>query len=417
MNINSKIKLKDISVLDINQLISSIHCIEISHNVLTVNENCRVIQKENLSAFQIRDKGLYEYIYDSNSNQLLIHIESDENTHQLINQLIKKQWIDDSSYLHISNKPLKIRNINDLTYAEGAFLIVYLHQSDYNERLYQKLSTKLKGIAYVVYGDDLVDEVVCKHYGINHKSFALLFNNDILDIRYSNEKELYELMCTRIERYMSHCVYDYPFSFNHLYRQVLIDMLNEESSIEKQHLFNHDVQINDLKMKQDELLSRIEKKEKEIENLKILIDLSKAQLDSKKGCPIMFKGKENDLYSNEQKDFLITLLKEEYERIKDYQGEDRKKQLIESLLELNKESGVRVKFLEDLRILLEPITRNLSPKELEQLKQLGFDMKKGEGHYKGNFFEDPRYTLTISSSASDANAGHVAYRRIRNDYF
>ena len=413
MKINTKVKLKDVSIAQMIEAITTLHEVPSPTKKLTVLDHVKIIHTPSLVAYHIQNEGVYEYIYEETTKELYLHIESENKVSAMIEWLISNQWVDDGEIYYLTNKQLKVKELSDLKKMEGKFPIVYLHQNDYSDKLYQKLSAKLRGLAYVVYGNDIIDELVCLHYKVSHQSFAILFNGDLFSFRYSSEKELVDFMVYRIERYMSHRVYDFPFNFKQLHKHVLMEMVKQDIDLSSDYQFK----VDTLKRKEEDLLSKIQDKEEEIENMKTQIAILEARLDASKGCPIVLKGKEKDLYEHEQEEILITLLKEEYDRLSDVEDIERK-EMISRLLELNPAYGIREKYIEDIRIALEPMERNIGEKEKEIFRRLGIILKKDKkDHYKGWFCEDSRYAVTISSSSSDMNAGHKLYRDIRNFYF
>lgn len=414
MRINSKIKLKEKTISQVIEAISLIHQTPLPSKTLTILDDVKIINISDIIAYHIEDEGIYEYIYEETNHELYMHIESSTKQYSMIEWLISNKWVDDSDLYYLTNKRFKVEELTDLKKMGGKFPIVYIHQNDYSDKLYQKLSSKLKGLAYVVYGDDMLDEVVCAHYHINHKSFAILYNQDLFDFKYSSDKELIDLMTYRIEQYMNHRVYDYPFNFKQLHKHVLTEMLKQEIDLTSDYQFKMDT----LKNKETDLMAKIQDKELEIKKLKSHIINLEARLNFRKGCPIILKSKEKDLYEHEHTEILVTLLEEELDRLSDIEEDRERKEIISRLLALNPKYGIREKYIDDICIALEPISRNVGEKEKEIFKRLGIILKEdNKGHYKGAFCGDARYPVTIFSSSSDMNAGHKLYRDIRNFYF
>lgn len=414
MKINTKVKLKDVSFSQMIEAITTIHQVPTPNKSLTVVDDVKIIQISDIIAYHIQKEGIYEYIYKQSTHEFYMHIESNDKVHGMIEWLIAKQWVDDSEVYYLTNKQLKVKELADLKKTEGKFPIVYMHQNDYSDQFYQRLSSKLRGLAYVVYGNEMLDELVCSHYQIDHKTFAILYNHDLFDFKYSSEKELMDLIVYRIERYMSHRVYDYPFNFKQLHKHILMEMLAQEVDLSPDYKFKMDT----LKRREEDLLKKIQDKEDEINNIKAQIEILEMRLDAREGCPIILKSDEGDLYDHEQEEILIALLNEEYDRLSDSEEDKERKEIISRLLALNPEYGIREKYIEDIRIALEPLGRNIGEKEKEIFKKLGIILYPDKkDHYKGLFCGDDRYKVIVSSSSSDMNAGHKLYRDIRNFYF
>lgn len=414
MKVNTKIKLKEISIVQIIEAITAIHQVPLPNKPLTILGDVKIINTSDIIAYHIKNEGIYEYIYRETTHELYIHIESNDKQHAMIEWIVSKQWVDDSDVFYLTNKQLRVKELADLKKMEGKYPIVYMHQNDYSDQFYQKLSSKLRGLAYVVYGNDMVDEMVCSHYQMDRQSFSILYNHDLFNFKYSSEKELIDLVTYRIENYVNHRIYTYPFNFKELHKHVLMEMLKQEVDISSDYKFK----VDTLKKKEVDLLAKIQDIEDEINKFQTQIAILEARLDSREGCPIILKSKEKDLYEHEHTEILITLLEEELYSLSDADEDRERKEIILRLLNLNKKYGIREKYIEDIRIALEPISRNIGEKEKDIFRRLGIFLREDtNGRYKGAFCDDSRYLVTISSSSSDMNAGHNLYRDIRNFYF
>lgn len=61
--------------------------------------------------------------------------------------------------------------------------------------------------------------------------------------------------------------------------------------------------------------------------------------------------------------------------------------------------------------------QKMTPKTLEELKNLGFDHSDEGKHHKFVFSNDGRYTATISKTSSDYRAGKNFARDVANQIF
>ena len=105
----------------------------------------------------------------------------------------------------------------------------------------------------------------------------------------------------------------------------------------------------------------------------------------------------------EQYDFIISSL----QHMDKYCGENnRKREMLDGLLEKNKIVGLTKKWFDDVEEALEVGQRRFTDGNISQLRKLGFfipDQKDGEGHSKVKYKDISRYTFQAASSGSDTN--------------
>ena len=128
-------------------------------------------------------------------------------------------------------------------------------------------------------------------------------------------------------------------------------------------------------------------------------------------------GNEQDLYDYEIRSFVVDALK--YTLENNTKENSRKYHILYDLFNHNKLDEKK-----DLRIIKQDRLKRImndyqkmTPKTLEELKNLGFDHSDEGKHHKFVFSNDGRYTATISKTSSDYRAGKNFSRDVANQIF
>lgn len=167
--------------------------------------------------------------------------------------------------------------------------------------------------------------------------------------------------------------------------------------------------------------SDIKSKNEEIQRLKSEIDRLKYSTsflgtDVQTHCEsnVSFCTKEKELYQDEIKDILISLLEDNFKN--NISPNTRKFHIIEDILENNSCSGLRAQFVDEIKSLLNNYQRMDSATK-SGLKRLGFEIISESKHYKLVFKGDDRYTLILSKTASDHRTGKNSVTKIKRLLF
>lgn len=112
-------------------------------------------------------------------------------------------------------------------------------------------------------------------------------------------------------------------------------------------------------------------------------------------------GKESDLYQQEQKELILSCMREYSKCVPE---NSRRKHIIDSILESNPSSGSLKKTEEELRRLA-PHISDMDKATLRQFAELGFDITSDGKHYKMIYHGDERYMFSAPKTASDSRAG------------
>ena len=122
---------------------------------------------------------------------------------------------------------------------------------------------------------------------------------------------------------------------------------------------------------------------------------------------IIIEGKEKDLYSGEQKDIILSYIKD---RMANLEPNTRQFHICKSILEANKEDGTRESIR---RTIFDALKKNYTlsniPRELkDKLNSIDIEIIKGSSnnpHPKLRFKGDDRYLVSISGTPSDKRSG------------
>ena len=159
-------------------------------------------------------------------------------------------------------------------------------------------------------------------------------------------------------------------------------------------------------------VNRIEQLTNQINQLKYQIEYLENIVSQQDSYPLLFKGKEKELYQGEQKDMILYLIQEELKTEKD----PLKIELYESILKENPKQGTRDLLFEEItRILMS--CKDVNEKARNDLRKVGVCLEKKQKHIDGCFFNDQRYLITMSSTTSDINSNRQTIRMIRKVFF
>lgn len=163
-----------------------------------------------------------------------------------------------------------------------------------------------------------------------------------------------------------------------------------------------------------------EEKDEKIKNLNAennklhaRIDSLEESLHSSNGKNFFYRlGAEKQLYDSEINDLLFGILSSAKSQ---YVKESRGYVLIDSLLEANPQIGECAQIMKCVKeVFGNGNDRPLSGMNKNKLKKAGFTFKDENGHCKMSFYNDDRYTFTVSKTPSDYRSGKNMFTDIRN---
>jgi len=135
---------------------------------------------------------------------------------------------------------------------------------------------------------------------------------------------------------------------------------------------------------------------------------------SKMGIPLIIEGSEKDLYTDEQKEFLISLVAN---AMNSYEKFTRPYKICESILNANHSSKRKDELKEALTTIFSSYVR-IDSKVHQAVHTLGMKLTDcGNGHYKLSFINDDRWNISISATPSDFRAGQNVVSDINKMFF
>lgn len=151
------------------------------------------------------------------------------------------------------------------------------------------------------------------------------------------------------------------------------------------------------------LAKELQKLKVENENLSYIVEIYS---DSEKS--LLASGKEKDFYPNEQTEILIDVLKEYLAKSFKEDENNRRADILRSIIEANPVSGIPEKYKKIIKEAFDGYTKFNCAKILNALKETGIVVVDHTGHYKICYNNDPRYTFEAAATPSDHRAGKNA---------
>lgn len=348
-------------------------------------------------------------------------------TPYFITMLIKNGYLDTDNGIAIMREPASVDldNIplfNSILFGGKPYSlpIVYVSRNTSNKFAVDviELAYRLKGVAHVVVAKNrkvsnelrkinkrieidgdigiyfLSDARRHKSYKYNDfKGSESNMLNHVIScvIRYSNIKEL-----------------DPLYTWNGLNREILRDRIEDlhKQSEEAQAARKKDEIDNDELMEAyEEELKAMQQQVNEYSNMVASLELEnhglRQKISEKDALPVLYFGKEADLYPGEIKDLLLRILSEQRKGTKDG---TRRAHIIDDIIGSNEyiaESERLEKMTKDLLVGY----KTMSGTTRQGFKELGFEISEDGAHYKATYHGDGRYMTTLAKTGSDHREG------------
>lgn len=164
------------------------------------------------------------------------------------------------------------------------------------------------------------------------------------------------------------------------------DKRREDGEVYEAMIADCEDQIGALKMQILELKGKIISKDIELNSYK-----------DKVGEPIISKGKEQDIYQGEQRDFILSLLEKHMKSTPPY---TRSHTICKSILDGNPPVGVRKSMIETIMACFKN-KFTLDSKTICMLKNIGIDCDSRSSHHKLRFHNDDRYFTSVAKTPAD----------------
>ena len=140
--------------------------------------------------------------------------------------------------------------------------------------------------------------------------------------------------------------------------------------------------------------------ERNLKNKESEIEYYRSAFNSQEEKPLLFYGKENQLYEGEIKDLVLVTCQQYIEENEPETGNYRRVDVLKDIVEQNNYEGIGKKKVEELSKIMKKIN-NMTPQKKQAIEALGIKLEKGGKHYKGTLYGDSRYTTTFSCTPSD----------------
>lgn len=187
-----------------------------------------------------------------------------------------------------------------------------------------------------------------------------------------------------------------------------------QNEVHKHRLDHKDQQVNnDL----EHIVEENDKLKEEIKKLKLENAKLNACVNTEARRPLLYYGKEDDLYEEEIKDFVLEIIKEQLERggVPNGNSRYRRYDVLKDILEANNYTGSHQEKREALKAALSGY-RNMTMATRLALEDIGFTIEHFK-HCKVKFCGDNRYESTLPCTGSDSRLWKNAFTTIKNTCF
>lgn len=334
-----------------------------------------------------------------------------------VTQIINSGYADKSMGIAITNTAVNIDNRDSILAAINAsdrFSLPMVYLSSRSEINADLLASKLAGLAIVVSdcSDSIIDEypepiyVFFPHRNMAPAAFGSYpYHRDI-----------------------QACVVNYLNGREYRKLETWDGIQNERTNLANSELlrrYRNASSENDILT---EMYSELEAKMAEearlrdklsYENNMLLAENARLHLENERlsggGVPLIMRGAEADLYSSEQYEVIIDILKEYLAK---YVADGtRRADIIRSIIEANPANGTPEKCRAAIRAALDGYKAFETAKITKALKQTGIEIIEHTGHYKIALGGDHRYVCEAAATCSDNRGGLNLISEINNIMF
>lgn len=126
------------------------------------------------------------------------------------------------------------------------------------------------------------------------------------------------------------------------------------------------------------------------------------KLNGTAASPVVYRGDEEDFYSDEIKDMILGALDE---ALANTEERTRRADILEDILENNRYQHLSEKRKQKIKSMFKGY-KHLNNEMKQELAELGMTVTEEGKHYKLTYRDDPRYMVTIGKTPSDNRAGN-----------
>lgn len=139
----------------------------------------------------------------------------------------------------------------------------------------------------------------------------------------------------------------------------------------------------------------------------------KLKLNETDGVPLLIMGEEQEFYTGEIKDMILSELSKSRELLAE---NCRRADIIKDVVQTNGYEELAEQRMEQLRAVMKTYD-GMSKKTRKILQALGFIITEEGKHYKLTYYNDERYVVTLAKTPSDARAGKNNISFIKNKVY
>ena len=161
------------------------------------------------------------------------------------------------------------------------------------------------------------------------------------------------------------------------------------------------------------LQKQVEELTRANESLQIENQGLKARIDESSEVPLIYSGRETDLYPGEIRDLLLTVLSEIQTSLPE---KTRRYDVVKDLLAENEWQRVSEANAEEIKKLLKTYA-GMTSAVRQKLESLGFEITEDGKHCKLTYYGDDRYQIILSKTPSDYRTGKNSSQKIIKTVF
>lgn len=381
------------------------------------NEDGKVIWTNDFILTEKEGKRILAVLLYNDGVDMSVRLPQVFNRPYLLKQIIKKRYGGMDKDLPINDIPLVINDSNldiakKLILGESVYLmpVVYITPSLYASTLKldgNELAKDLAGVAHVLIEESSVQTKMLKEMTEGKNPY-----NGAIQIFYSPTITQRILPCNFENKHEFRREVSYS-----VFRKLVLGRIADEFSwtkIRYNNLMSKSMESIEIANLCNEILDEYEEgskvKDRTIQDLEEKISQLQGKVQAyeyrfqekcEQGRVVAFDVQENDLYENEIKDIVLSVLDKELHSMEDdaKQRESRKFHVLQSILQQNKQSGNATELTKSLKSIINK-DGSFNNVKRRQLNELGFEIEESK-HYKIVYREDDRYMFTLAKTPSD----------------
>ena len=384
------------------------------------------------------------YILNLSAGQICIQLERSYMENALINDqsfstphfitmLINGGFLDTDNGIPVLRTPIRVgaesaEFMNRVLYGGEPYRlpIVYVSKTWTNKLPVSptELAYRLKGVAHII----VADNAVSRRIGNGHRraetggDIGIYILNDIRRHKTYRLREyrghidmLLDRIVDRVIRYEGIKEIDPLYTWNGVHRELLnerIASLHEERKKAEEARHRDKLDQDELTAMYEEEITALQDQVDDLTNVNTSLELEchglRSKITGKKSLPLLYFGREADLYPGEVKDLILRCLTEARKEVRD---RSRRADVLDDIVAANEYAGESER-LEKLAKTLLNGYKTMSGSTRQGIRELGFDISEDGTHYKLTYHGDKRYMSVLAKTGSDHREGKNAAQEI-----